>query len=142
MFGLTVNWMAVAAATVASFLIGMLWYGPIFGKKWMSLMGYTKKTMKSMKMTPMESMSIGVVGMAISAFVLAHIVALVKIVYPAYPALNAGLFAAGLIWVGFAMTSELGSVTWENRPWALFILNSAHNLISLLVMGAIIGFWV
>ncbi len=141
MFGLTVNWMAVAGATVASFVIGMLWYGPLFGKKWMSLMGFTKKTMKSMKMSPGQSMALGVVSMAVMAFVLALIVALVKIVYPAYPALNAGLFAAGLVWVGFSMTSELGSVLWENRPWSLFVLNAAHSLISLLVMGAIIGVW-
>lgn len=33
-----VNFPAVIAAVVVSFLFGWLWYGPLFGKKWMGLM--------------------------------------------------------------------------------------------------------
>lgn len=33
------NWMAVAASTVAAFILGGLWYGPLFSKPWMREMG-------------------------------------------------------------------------------------------------------
>lgn len=33
-----VNYLAVAAAVIASFAFGWLWYGPLFGKKWAGLM--------------------------------------------------------------------------------------------------------
>ena len=34
-----VNWIAVIAAAVSAFVMGGLWYGPLFGKKWMALVG-------------------------------------------------------------------------------------------------------
>ena len=36
-----VNFLAVAAATVASYLIAFIWYGLIFGKLWQKLTGIT-----------------------------------------------------------------------------------------------------
>lgn len=30
------NWLAVLAATVAGFMLGGLWYGPLFGKAWLA----------------------------------------------------------------------------------------------------------
>jgi hypothetical protein len=29
-----VNWLAVGAGTIAAFALGMLWFGPLFGKAW------------------------------------------------------------------------------------------------------------
>lgn len=34
-----INWMAVVASTVAAFILGGLWYGPLFSKPWMREMG-------------------------------------------------------------------------------------------------------
>src|SRR5271169_507309 len=34
-----INWIAVAAATIAAFALGGLWYGPLFSKPWMREMG-------------------------------------------------------------------------------------------------------
>ena len=33
-----INYLAVVAAVIVSFFFGWLWYGPLFGKKWASLM--------------------------------------------------------------------------------------------------------
>jgi Protein of unknown function (DUF1761) len=34
-----INWIAVIASTVAAFILGGLWYGPLFSKPWMREMG-------------------------------------------------------------------------------------------------------
>jgi len=34
-----INWIAVIASTVAAFVLGGLWYGPLFSKPWMREMG-------------------------------------------------------------------------------------------------------
>ena len=34
-----VNWLAIIIAAVANMVIGFLWYGPVFGKSWMTLSG-------------------------------------------------------------------------------------------------------
>ncbi|HLD39833.1 MAG TPA: DUF1761 family protein, partial [Candidatus Nanoarchaeia archaeon] len=33
------NYLAVLVAAIAAYVVGFLWYGPVFGKKWMALMG-------------------------------------------------------------------------------------------------------
>ena len=38
---LPINLAAVLAAALAAFVLGFLWHGPLFGKLWMRLMGFT-----------------------------------------------------------------------------------------------------
>ncbi len=38
-----VNWISVVVAALSGFVIGSLWYGPVFGKAWMALSGMTKE---------------------------------------------------------------------------------------------------
>jgi hypothetical protein len=35
------DWLAILAGTVAMFIVGWLWYGPLFGKKWGAANGVT-----------------------------------------------------------------------------------------------------
>jgi hypothetical protein len=46
-----------------------------------------------------------------------------------------------LAWAGFIATSLLGPVLWEGKPMALFAINAGYYLVSLLLMGSIIGLW-
>ena len=41
-----INFAAVLVAAIVGFIIGILWYGPLFGKSWMRLMGMTDKQLK------------------------------------------------------------------------------------------------
>ena len=36
---ITVNYWAIVAGAVLSMVIGAIWYGPLFGKKWMEIVG-------------------------------------------------------------------------------------------------------
>ena len=42
-----VNWIAVVAGAVMGFVIGGLWYGPIFGKAWMAATGITEEDIQN-----------------------------------------------------------------------------------------------
>ena len=44
-----VNLLAVLAAAVATMVLGAIWYGPLFGKSWMSAHGYTPEKLAGMK---------------------------------------------------------------------------------------------
>ena len=44
-----VNFLAVAVAALAPMVIGGIWYGPLFGKLWMSAHGYTPERLEVMK---------------------------------------------------------------------------------------------
>ena len=62
----TINWLAVLAATASAFVLGGLWYGPIFGKAWMAEMGFTEEELKEANMAKIYG----------TAFVLEFIIAL------------------------------------------------------------------
>jgi len=131
-----INYWAVLVAAIAATAIGMLWYGPLFGRQWMSMAGMTQKGMKNMKLKPAQSMTIGFVTTLLMAYVLAHFVAYAK---PAswIEGLQTGLW----IWLGFLATTMLGMVLWEGKPFKLYVLNTAYYLVSLAVMGAILAAW-
>ena len=43
----SINIFAVIVALIVYMILGMLWYGPLFGKTWMALKGLSESDMKS-----------------------------------------------------------------------------------------------
>lgn len=131
------NYIAIFVAAVASMTLGFLWYGPVFGKKWIALMGFTKEQMDSAKAKGMTaSYGIAFLGSLLTSYVLAHFVSY----------LNANDISGGLqigfwIWLGFVATVALGSVLWEGRSWKLYGLNMGYQLANFLTIGAILAVW-
>jgi hypothetical protein len=139
---ITVNYWAVLVAAIANIVIGSLWYGPLFGKTWKRLMGFSDESMKAMKMTVTGAYIGGIVTALLMAFVLAHSVVL----WMAFPGTSAGTFSFALelafwIWLGYVATTQAGSVLWEGKSLKLFFLNTAQSLVSLIVMASILVFW-
>ena len=131
-----VNYLAVFVSAVASTVLGFLWYGPLFGDMWKKMMDFTDKDMKKMKMTPKTSMIIGFITALVVSCTIAHF-----LIYMGISNVADALIAAFLIWIGFVATVQIGAVLWENKPWKLFFMNSAYNLISLAMMAIILAMW-
>jgi hypothetical protein len=132
-----VNYIAVLVATIVSFAFGFLWYGPMFGKIWMKLMGFTEKSMKSsMKMSMAKSMAFGFVGVLVMSFVLSLFVDFLQ----ATTIMDA-LVVGFLIWLGFFVTTMAGSVLWEGKSWNLYGFNIAYHLINLWIITIILTLW-
>ena len=55
---------------------------------------------------------------------------------------TAGAVLGLWVWLSFLATSMLGSVLGDGKPFALYLINVAHYLVVLVVMGAILGVWV
>ena len=127
-----INWLAVVAAAVATFLIGGLWYGPLFGKAWMRASGVTA-----------EQAGKGNTGMIFGvSFVLQLIAAAVLAAFIGPEATLgfavAAAAAVGLFWVGPAF----GVVyLFEQRPLAHWLVNAGYHVVSFVVMGVILGAW-
>jgi uncharacterized protein YacL len=130
---INVNYLAVLVATIASFVVGMLWYGPLFGKTWQKLSGFKKKGHLSAQV----SMSIGFVLGLVNAYVLAMFASLFHIVN-----VPGALTLAFWIWLGFNMPLTAGAWIWEGKPFKLFALNTVHSLVSLAIMACIVALWI
>jgi hypothetical protein len=136
-----INYLAVLVAAVAAFILGWLWYGPLFGKPWVALMKITPEQMaEGQKKGMAKPYTIMFIGTLVMSFVLAHALVFAA----AY--MNVGGFSAGLQagfwnWLGFIVPVMLGGVLWEGKPWKLWWINVGYYLVSLLVMGIILGVW-
>lgn len=138
---ISINYLAVFLAAVAYMVVGMVWYGPLFGKQWKNLMGLNDQTMKQMKMTPLQAMIGGFITALIMAFVLAHDAFVWGTFFNG--AVSPIVFALQLafwIWLGYVATTQAGSVLWEGRSWKLFFINASNTLVSLVAMALVLTF--
>lgn len=132
-----INYVAIVGTAVASMVLGFVWYGPLFGKAWMKLAGFTEKQMAAAKKQSMAASYLtAFFGALVTAFVLSYFVD-----FADATTLAAGAVIGFWAWLGFVATVSAGSVLWEGKPVNLWILNNAYNLINLALMGAILAAW-
>lgn len=137
-----INYMAVLAATLLSMVIGSLWFGALFGKQWMKMMGMKQSDMKGMGQGDMAKLyGIQFVGSLLMSFVLAHALVFAS-AYLHESGLSAGLQTGFWNWLGFIAPITVGSVLWEGKSWKLWLFNNAYYLITLCAMGVLLALWV
>ncbi len=130
-----INFWAVLIAAASTFVVGWLWYGPLFGKKWMQLNGFTEESLKEGDGLPMGAiMGFSFLGSLLAAFALA-------LFFGPEADLKFGIFAGVMISVFWIGTSRINDVLYEKKPFELFLINTGYNLVSFIVMGMIIGAW-
>jgi hypothetical protein len=125
-------------------ILGFLWYGPIFGKQWAGMMGWSQADMAKMKMEgqgkTMKSYGIMAVGSLIMAYVMSQLIVF-AVTSLGFSGISAGLQVGIWGWIGFIAPVLLGSVLWEGKSWKLWVLNAGYYLVLLVVMGIILGMW-
>jgi hypothetical protein len=130
------NWLAIIIAVVANFILGFLWYTPLFGKAWAKEMGIDT-TQKPPSGALAKGMVFMVIGNFLMAYVFAHNIYVWNVVAPMSPP-SAAWSAAFFTWLGFYFPVDLGSVAWENKSWKLFFINTGYHLVMLLVAAIIL----
>ena len=128
-----VNYLAVLAAGIASMIIGYVWYGPLFGKQWMKASGVSAADVEAGKKDMPKTYGL----MYISSVVMAYVLS-VFIYYAGVTSMIEGAMIGFWAWLGFVATVMLGGVLFERRPVNLFYLNAGYNLVTLVVMGAVL----
>lgn len=137
-----INYLAVVVAAAVQMALGFLWYGPLFGKQWIKLMGLSMEKLKAMTSSSgmTKTYILSAIGSLVMSYVLAHSLVFASS-YLQVSGLAAGFTAGFWNWLGFIAPVTLGSVLWEGKSWPLWILNNAYYLVSLLIMGAILAVW-
>ncbi|MES2704764.1 MAG: DUF1761 domain-containing protein [Bacteroidota bacterium] len=126
----SLNWFAVIAAALSSFLIGGLWY-TIFQRAWLQAAGLSPDTIRQRNMPLVFGISL----------VLSFIIALNLALFIGKEGLSFGIiagFMAGFGWV----TLAIGIIAaFEKRPLKYVLINGGYMLIAFTVMGGILGLW-
>ncbi len=132
------NYWAILVSAIASMVIGSIWYGPLFGKKFMEAMGMNEwSPEKKAEMT--KSMGISYVGQFILSLIMFFVLAW-YITTSVHTGIIGGMANAFGLWLGFVVPLAAGNVLWGGKK-ILFWLSIGNMLITLLVAGAIIGGW-
>jgi hypothetical protein len=131
-----VNYWAVLAAMVSSMVVGSVWYArPVFGNLWIKLakIDITKDNgpvWKPIATTAVVSL--------ITAYVLAHVAYLSNQFF-----LNSffqdTMSTAFWLWLGFTAARFITHDAFESRPFKLTLLNISHELVTIMLMGLVIG---
>tara|TARA_R110002072_G_scaffold64_13_gene489 strand:- start:26245 stop:26658 length:414 start_codon:yes stop_codon:yes gene_type:complete len=127
---LAINWLAVLAAAVSAFVVGGLWYGPIFGKAWSKVTGVTDEMMAERNQAMIFA----------PAFVL-NIIMVVNLAMFIGPEADLAYgIAAGFFTGAFWVSAMLGVFyLFEGRPLKQFFINAGYATTALTLMGAILG---
>ena len=125
-----INWLAVLLAALSTFVIGGLWYGPLFGKRWMALTGITEESVKSANMVKIYGLTFVLSFLAAAVFA-AFLGPEIDVAFG-----TAAGFAAGLFWVAGSLGTNY---LFEQKPLGLWLINGGYDVAKFTAFGAIIG---
>jgi hypothetical protein len=128
------HWLAIVLAALAGFLVGGIWYGPLFGKAWMKARGISPEDAKAGMNMPLLFGTTFVLNL-VAAFMLDHLYA----TYDAPVGLHHSLVIAAIVGVGFIATSIGVNYLFSRQPRSLFLIDAGYWITMYLVMGAIFG---
>jgi hypothetical protein len=130
-----INLLAVVLGALAFFVIGALWYGPLFGKPWRALNGITDEVMKAGPRPGQNPtwliMTLCFLFELLIAVMLAHLIART----------GAGPHVIMMMAFGFGatiMAPALGiNYLFQMRPGKLFAIDAGYLVVGMLAMGGV-----
>lgn len=125
-----INWLSVIVATLSSFVVGGIWYGPVFGKAWMKAFNLSEEELGKRNMSMVFGLALllsFIAAINLEMFIGAE----ADVVFATF----AG-FAAGLGWVA----TFLGILyLFEGQSIAAYFINAGYCIFALTLMGIILG---
>jgi hypothetical protein len=126
-----INWLAVLAAAVSAFVLGGIWYGPLFKKAWCREAGIDPDGKP------------GHPGRVFgSAFVLAFIAAIAfAVLLGPDPSLPLGVHHGVLVGLAFVATSFGINYAFAQRSLKLWLIDGGYHVLQFVLYGVILGLW-
>lgn len=132
-----INYMAVIAAAMSSFVLGGLWYSPVlFGKAWMRATGITPDQAQSGH--PAKVFGLSFVLALLGAYAFAVFLNLIQGQNPDLGhALITGLIV-GIFWIAGSFGINY---LFEQKSLKLWLVNSGYHIAQYALYGLILGLW-
>lgn len=132
-----INFFSVIVATLSTFVVGWLWYGPLFGKAWMSAVGFSEEQLQQGNMAKIFGLAF------VFEFIMAFNLAMFFYGGGGSAMITGGTgafygFLTGFGWIFFAIAV---TSLYEQRSWKYVFINGGYWAVSLTVMGLILGLW-
>lgn len=138
-----ISFLAVLVCAIVSMIVGSIWYGPLFGKAWMEIVGMDESMMndpvkkKEMQKRMMPVYALQFVISIIQIWVLGHYIALWEGVSGAVRVLP--------IIIGFIAPTLAMSLMWSSMKrelaWKSFFVQTGYYLVTFVIYGLILVAW-
>ncbi len=122
-----INFLAALAVGVANMVIGFLWYGPIFSKKWMKEVGLTEQEIGN-------GPGIGYFYTFLAALLMGAVTSALVNMLNVTDALH-GVALGLLIGVGYVGTAFLTTYIFSKRSWSLYAIDAGYQILTITVAG-------
>jgi len=129
---LDVNWFAVVAAAVSAFVLGGLWYGPLFKNAWCREAGMDPNAPP--KGHPAKTFGVAFLLSLITAWAFAWFL-------PAKPDLVVAVRAGALIGALYVATSFGINYAFAQRSLKLWLIDGGYHVLQFVLYGVILGLW-
>ncbi len=143
-----INFLAVVLCSILAMVIGAFWYGPLFGKKWMEIIGANEGDSEVRKKMQSSARPLYVIQFLLILFQVSVFAYLMHFIDPTIDlgsTLIIWISSALIIWAAFVMPIIAGSVMWNNDSrrtmLARFFIQAGYQLVIFLVFGVILGLW-
>ncbi|MDO8521984.1 MAG: DUF1761 domain-containing protein [bacterium] len=148
-----INYWAVLVCAVLSMIVGYVWYGPLFGKKWAEIMGADATDLEAR--SPLKGRGGDMISQnqmqkrAMPLYAVQFLLTLFQVWVLAYY-IQGWKDASGLenslwIWAAFVVPIIAGGAMWNNDSakvsWARFLIQSGYQLVMFAIFGLILGMW-
>ena len=130
--------LAIVLAIVASYVVGFLWHGPVFGKVWMKYNKLSPPKKGEMKFSMMVP---GLVASGVTAFAQAAMLGTL-FAFLDLASLPHVLTLTTLVWLPFTGLAIINNYAWIGRPVGQMVLDAGYYLVSLWVIAAILYYTV
>lgn len=130
---MSLNWWAVVVATVVYFMLGWVWYGPLFAKKWMALREMNEDDIKDPN--PM---------LFLWSFVLQFIATLTLAGFLSALGISTAIHGAMIGFgaaTGFVFTLAGTTGLFSDNKLGLHLIDNGYHIVGLTIAGAILGVW-
>lgn len=135
-----INYWAILVCGILAMIIGYVWYGPIFGKKWAEIVGADMSDMATREKMQKSAMPLYIVQFIMTLFqvyVLAYYINNINQI--------SGLHNALWVWAGFIIPIVAGSAMWNNDSskvaWTRFFIQAGYQLVIFVIFGIILALW-
>ena len=132
-------WMTIAIMTVASFALGAVWHGPLFGKLWMRIHhGKDSFNEAEMQESMKDMWKLMVAEFIATGLMVMHLAVLILII-PSF----SGMHLAFFVWIGFILPTMISTVIWgadtKGYMATKITVSSICRLIGLLATGYVLS---
>ena len=127
------NWWAILVATIAGFMLGGIWYGPLFGKAWLRAIGKREEDLGN----PVIPFTLSFFTAFVTALLMALLINSLDGLKTVLDGALLGLYI-GIGFIAAAMASDYAFCRW---PKQLFVIQAGYRVAYSVIMGAILAGW-